>query len=93
MTVKEVAAFLDVQEVRVERLKRESLLIAKDKDVDGAPLFAREDVSAGKSSRSFYCCCACTSVNFARMPVFSAEGSTSPRDRGLRADVYSVAEK
>lgn len=48
MTVKEVAAFLDVQEVRVERLKRESLLIAKDKDVDGAPLFAREDVEKYK---------------------------------------------
>ncbi len=39
MTVKEVAAFLGVQEVRVERLERESLLVSKDKDTDGNPLF------------------------------------------------------
>ena len=44
MTVKEVAAFLDIQEVRVERLERESLLVSKEKDIDGNPLFARSDV-------------------------------------------------
>lgn len=44
MSVGEVAAFLNVQDVRVERLERESLLIAKDKDVDGKPLFDRSDV-------------------------------------------------
>lgn len=49
MTVSEVAAFLDVQEIRVERLERESLLIAKDKDVEGKPLFAREDVEKYKT--------------------------------------------
>tara|TARA_B100002049_G_C15789444_1_gene254163 strand:- start:88 stop:528 length:441 start_codon:yes stop_codon:yes gene_type:complete len=48
MTVKEVAAFLDVQEVRVERLERESLLVSKDKDVDGNPLFDRDDVERYK---------------------------------------------
>ncbi len=48
MTVKEVAAFLEVQEVRVERLERESLLIAKDRDVDGQPLFSKEDVEKYK---------------------------------------------
>ena len=44
MTVKEVAAFLGVQEVRVERLERESLLVSKDKDTDGNPLFDSGDV-------------------------------------------------
>ncbi|WP_218311028.1 helix-turn-helix domain-containing protein [Alteromonas antoniana] len=44
MTVKEVAAFLDIQEVRVERLERESLLVSKEKDIEGNPLFARNDV-------------------------------------------------
>jgi len=48
MTVKEVAAFLDVQEVRVERLERESLLIAKEKDADGKPLFDNGDVERYK---------------------------------------------
>ena len=32
MTVKEVAAYLGVKEVRVERLERESLLVSKEKD-------------------------------------------------------------
>ncbi len=49
MTVKEVASFLDIQEVRVERLERESLLISKDKDVDGKPLFDRQDVEKYKT--------------------------------------------
>jgi len=48
MTVKEVAAFLEVQEVRVERLERESLLIAKEKDADGKPLFDNGDVERYK---------------------------------------------
>ena len=39
MTVKEVASFLNVQESRVTRLERESLLVAKEKDSDGNPLF------------------------------------------------------
>lgn len=49
MTVKEVASFLDIQEVRVERLERESLLISKEKDVDGKPLFDRTDVENYKT--------------------------------------------
>ena len=44
MTVKEVAAYLGVQEVRVERLERESLLVAKEKDTDGNALFDSADV-------------------------------------------------
>ena len=39
MTVAEVAEFLGVQDVRVERLERESLLIAEQKDENGKPLF------------------------------------------------------
>ena len=39
MTVSQVAEFLGVQDVRVERLERESLLIAQEKDADGKPLF------------------------------------------------------
>ena len=48
MSVTEVAEFLGVQEVRVERLERESLLVAKDKDAAGNPLFAKEDVEKYK---------------------------------------------
>ncbi|NDV92235.1 helix-turn-helix domain-containing protein [Alteromonas sp. 345S023] len=48
MTVKEVAAYLDIQEGRVERLERESLLVAKGKDVDGNPLFDNSDVERYK---------------------------------------------
>ena len=44
MSVKEVADFLGVKELRVERLERESLLISKEKDAEGKPLFAQEDV-------------------------------------------------
>ena len=44
MNVEEVAAFLGVQESRVERLERESLLTAKDKDEQGRPLFERSQV-------------------------------------------------
>lgn len=48
MSVTEVAEFLGVQEVRVERLEREHLLISKDKDEAGAPLFDRQDVEKYK---------------------------------------------
>lgn len=48
MTVSEVAEFLAVKEVRVERLERESLLLSKDKDASGNPLFDRGDVERYK---------------------------------------------
>lgn len=48
MTVKDVADFLGVQELRVERLERESLLMSKDKDPDGKPLFDRTAVEKYK---------------------------------------------
>lgn len=48
MTVNEVAAFLSVQDVRVQRLERESLLLAKEKDADGNPLFDQSDVEKYK---------------------------------------------
>lgn len=49
MTVAEVAEFLGVKDVRVERLEREHLLISKDKDGEGKPLFDKEDVEKYKS--------------------------------------------
>ncbi len=48
MTVAEVAEFLGVQELRIERLERESLLISKDKDENGKPLFDRNVVEKYK---------------------------------------------
>ncbi|WJG09140.1 helix-turn-helix domain-containing protein [Aliiglaciecola sp. LCG003] len=48
MSVTEVAEFLGVQELRVERLERESLLISKDKDAEGKPLFDKSDVEKYK---------------------------------------------
>jgi hypothetical protein len=48
MSVEQVAEFLNVQDVRVERLERESLLPAADKDADGRPLFANEAVEKYK---------------------------------------------
>ena len=48
MSVTEVAEFLGVQEVRVERLERESLLVSKDKDDDGNPMFDPADVKRYK---------------------------------------------
>ncbi len=48
MTVAQVAEFLGVQVVRVERLERESLLIAKDKGEDGGALFDEDDVKRYK---------------------------------------------
>lgn len=49
MTVAEVAEFLGVQTVRVERLERESLLVSKDKDGEGNPMFAKDDVEKYKA--------------------------------------------
>lgn len=49
MTIAQVAEFLGVQDVRVERLEREHLLIAKDKDENGAPLFDEDDVKRYKT--------------------------------------------
>lgn len=48
MTVEQVAEFFGVQDVRVERLERESLLPSADKDADGNPLFEREAVEKYK---------------------------------------------
>jgi len=48
MTVGEVAEFLSVKEIRVERLERESLLIGKEKDDNGKPKFDRGDVEKYK---------------------------------------------
>jgi hypothetical protein len=48
VTVEHVAEFLGVQDVRVERLERESLLPATDKDPDGNPLFAKDAVEKYK---------------------------------------------
>ncbi|MFC7002865.1 helix-turn-helix domain-containing protein [Pseudobowmanella zhangzhouensis] len=44
MSVSDVAEFLGVQEIRVERLERESLLVAAYQDENGKPMFKREDV-------------------------------------------------
>ena len=48
MTIPEVASFLEIQESRVERLTRESLLIAKENDDAGSPLFDKGDVQRYK---------------------------------------------
>jgi DNA-binding transcriptional MerR regulator len=48
MTVNEVAEFLGVQGVRVERLERERLLLAKEKNDNGNPLFDSGDVEKYK---------------------------------------------
>ncbi|MCY7296782.1 MerR family transcriptional regulator [Alteromonas sp. a30] len=44
MTVGEVAEYLGVKDLRVERLERESLLQSKEQDSEGKPLFDRKDV-------------------------------------------------
>jgi len=49
MTVAEVAAFLAIQEIRVERLARENLLVAAGKDADGKPMFEADDVKRYKT--------------------------------------------
>ena len=43
MTVNEVAAFLGIQDIRVERLARENLLVPAAKDDAGNPMFEEED--------------------------------------------------
>lgn len=48
MSVAEVADFLSVQEVRVLRLERESLLIATEKNADDQPLFDQDVVTKYK---------------------------------------------
>jgi DNA-binding transcriptional MerR regulator len=48
MTVEQVAEFLGVKSLRVERLERESLLPSVEKDADGNPLFDKEAVEKYK---------------------------------------------
>ena len=48
MSVTEVAEFLSVQEARVLRLERESLLIAKEKSENNQPMFDKGDVTRYK---------------------------------------------
>ncbi|MFT4926637.1 MAG: DNA-binding transcriptional MerR regulator [Phenylobacterium sp.] len=48
MTVAQVAEFLGVKEIRVERLERESLLVSKEKADDGTALFDEGDVQRYK---------------------------------------------
>ena len=48
LNVAEVAAFLGIQEIRVERLARENLLVANGKDEQGKPVFDEEDVKRYK---------------------------------------------
>jgi phage terminase Nu1 subunit (DNA packaging protein) len=48
MSVSEVADFLSVQEARVTRLERESLLIAKDRNAADEPMFDKDDVTKYK---------------------------------------------
>ena len=48
MSIEEVANYLGVQPIRVERLEREHLLIATSKSDDGKPLFDEGDVSRYK---------------------------------------------
>ena len=49
MSVAEVAEFLKVSELRVERLARERLLISKSNDDGGKPLFDKGDVQRYKT--------------------------------------------
>jgi hypothetical protein len=49
MTVEQVAAFLGVQAIRVERLARENLLVPADKDGNDKPLFSEENVKRYKT--------------------------------------------
>jgi len=48
LNVAQVAAFLGIQEIRVERLARENLLVANGKDEQGKPMFDEEDVKRYK---------------------------------------------
>lgn len=49
MTVTEVAEYLGVQDIRVERLQRESLLVSSEEDSEGKPLFDKADVERYKT--------------------------------------------
>lgn len=49
MNVAEVAEFLKVSELRVERLARERLLMTKSNDAAGKPMFERGDVQRYKT--------------------------------------------
>lgn len=48
MSVAQVAEFLGVPEIRVTRLERESLLLAKEKSADDQPMFDDQDVTKYK---------------------------------------------
>jgi phage terminase Nu1 subunit (DNA packaging protein) len=48
MTLTEVATFLGVQEARVARLERESLLVAKERTESDEPMFDDQDVTKYK---------------------------------------------
>lgn len=48
MTVSEVATFLGIQDIRVERLARENLLVPAGKDEHGKPMFEEDDVKRYK---------------------------------------------
>ena len=48
MTTEHVAEFLGVKVERVKRLSRENLLVAKDNDADGQPIFDKTDVEKYK---------------------------------------------
>ncbi|KZN28711.1 helix-turn-helix domain-containing protein [Pseudoalteromonas luteoviolacea] len=48
MTTEQVAEFLSVKVERVRRLARENLLIAKDHDENGQPIFDKDDVEKYK---------------------------------------------
>lgn len=48
MTTEQVAEFLDVKVERVKRLSRENLLVAKQNDDAGNPMFDKGDVERYK---------------------------------------------
>ena len=48
MTTEQVADFLGVKVERVKRLARENLLVAKDQDPEGQPIFDKSDVEKYK---------------------------------------------
>ncbi|ALU42999.1 MULTISPECIES: helix-turn-helix domain-containing protein [Pseudoalteromonas] len=48
MTTEQVAEFLDVKVERVRRLARENLLVAKQQDEQGEPIFDKDDVEKYK---------------------------------------------
>ncbi|WP_440055116.1 helix-turn-helix domain-containing protein [Pseudoalteromonas sp. T1lg65] len=48
MTTEQVAEFLEVKVERVRRLARENLLVAKEQDANGEPIFDKADVEKYK---------------------------------------------